>query len=335
VKKNSIEKGMVLMTVLWIVLIISFISFALAAAVRTELQAAANSFDSERALFMAKGAAEAVFYRLQLDNPKSLPDSPIKRNGDDYVVTLESGEARVKTETDGARIDLNGADEKVLASLFSALGVDSSLRDSVVDSILDWRDPDDVRRPNGAEVGDYGGAISSGLKRLPYNAPFGGMQELLLVKNMTPEIYFARAVFDAGTNQHRKVAGLQDLATVGSGRLAVDVNSASADVLAALPGISRDVASHIVSERQQKPFKDKNDIAGRLSELKDTQASMYLTAEPGYPNLLISTATVQPSGTSKTVKLHIRADRQKKVLTYIPYPMVKDTVTLKLGGWEY
>ena len=54
------QRGMVLMAVLWIVLVVAFISFALAAAVRSELAAAGNSFDSERALFMAKSAAEVT-----------------------------------------------------------------------------------------------------------------------------------------------------------------------------------------------------------------------------------------------------------------------------------
>ena len=55
------EGGMVLMTVLWIILIIAFISLTLAASVRVEVAAAQNSFDSERAFFMAKSAAEVLF----------------------------------------------------------------------------------------------------------------------------------------------------------------------------------------------------------------------------------------------------------------------------------
>src|SRR5689334_21035531 len=71
--------GMVLMTVLWIVLVISFISFALAAAVRVELNSTGNSFDSERAIFMGKGAAEAVLQELK--DPKVFPKSPMQEEG--------------------------------------------------------------------------------------------------------------------------------------------------------------------------------------------------------------------------------------------------------------
>ena len=63
------------MSVLWIVLVVAFISFALAAAVRSELAAAGNSFDSERALFMAKSAAEVLFQKLQ--NPETFSEIPV------------------------------------------------------------------------------------------------------------------------------------------------------------------------------------------------------------------------------------------------------------------
>src|SRR5207248_8592200 len=71
------NRGLVLMSVLWVVLVVSFVSFALAAAVRAELASAGNSFDSERALYMARSAAEVIFLNLQ--KPDTLRDSPIKQ----------------------------------------------------------------------------------------------------------------------------------------------------------------------------------------------------------------------------------------------------------------
>src|SRR2546427_12820110 len=87
------ERGMVLMTVLWVLLVISFIAFALAAAVRVELNAAGNSFDSERATYLAKGAAEAVLQKLT--DPKTFPESPMHEESGSYVFQFESGEVRV------------------------------------------------------------------------------------------------------------------------------------------------------------------------------------------------------------------------------------------------
>jgi general secretion pathway protein K len=319
---------MVLMTVLWILLVISFISFALAAAVRVELAAAGDSFDSERAIYLAKGAAEAVYQKLA--NPKTFPQSPMREEAGLYVFQFESGEVRVKAESDGARVDLNGADEKILGSMFDSLGVEPSTRDALVDSILDWRDSDDIPRANGAEVNDYVDVLQ-GRKSLPGNAPFTSLQELLLVKHMTPEIYFGRISFDANTNQHRKIMGLREIATVGSGRNRIDANTASAEVLSALPTMSPDLAASIVAAR---PFKNQDDLFGRVPALSAAPAHDYITVDGGFPNVLVSTATVQPSGTSKTVRLRLRTERGRTVISQNPYLFIY-TPVLKFGTWEY
>ena len=327
----SAHTGMVLMTVLWIVLVISFIAFTLAAAVRVEMLSAGNSFDSQRAIFMAKGAAETVLQKLTDAN--KFPPSPMREEAGMYIFDFDSGEVRIKEEFDNSRIDLNGADEKLLRSMFDSLGIDPSIRDGLVDSILDWRDLDDVPRPNGAEVDDYAGAFDP-VKRLPFNGPFKNAQEVMLVKHMTPDIYFGRVSFDANSNQHHKILGLRDVATVGSGGHSVDVNTAAVEVFMALPGIKEDMAAKILAAREQKPFVDQPDLIGRIPELKESAGYEYLTTVKGVPNVLIATATVRPSGTSKTVRLLLRPEREKKIITYDPLIYI-DTPVVKFGSWEY
>ena len=321
---------MILLTVLWIVLVISFISFALAAAVRVELNAAGNSFDAERALFLARGGAEAAF--LKISDIKITPQSPKLQVAADYAFQFDSGEVHVKAHSDSSQIDINGADEKLLGAMFDSMGVDPGKRDALVDSILDWRDPDDVARPNGAETGSYGGSFAGG-KSLPANAPFNNMQEVMLVKNMTPDIYFGRIRFDSQSNKHQKVLGLRDIATVGSGSTGIDVNTAPVEVLTAL-GVPSGMAANIAAERQMKPFADMNDCFSRVPDLANTPGHEYLTTVPGLPNVLISTATVRPSGTQKTVRLHLRSERVRKIIMYEPLVYI-DTPVVKFGWWEY
>src|ERR1051326_5589659 len=323
--------GMVLMTVLWIVLVISFISFALAAAVRVELNSTGNSFDSERAIVLAKGAAETVLQKLK--DSKAFPQSPMREEQGSYIIKFDSGEVVVKVETDSSRIDLNGADEKVMGAMFASMGIDPATSDALVDSILDWRDTDDVARPNGAEINDYGSSPVGG-KKLPGNAPFSDMQELMLVKHMTPEIYCGGVTFDPNTNRNQKTIGLRDVATVGSGSNLIDVNTAPFEVLAALPGLDRTVAASIVAEREKKPFADAKDLSGRVPDLNNSPAHGYLTTTAGVPNLLIARATVQPSGISRTVRLRLRTERGKKIITHDPLVYV-DTPVAKFGAWEY
>ena len=191
------NRGMVLMSVLWILVVVAFISFALAAAVRVEVTAAENSFDSERAVFMAKSAASAILQNLQ--TPGILADSPVREEHDTYIFPFDSGEARVRLESDSGLVDVNAASDKLLASLFDSIGVPEQVRNELVDSILDWRDIDDVPRLYGAEVDDYG-QVFLGPDRLPRNAPFQRVSELLHVKHMTPDIYNGRIEFDTAAN---------------------------------------------------------------------------------------------------------------------------------------
>jgi type II secretory pathway component PulK len=319
------------MTVLWIVLIIAFISFSLAAAARVEVTATQNTFDAERAFFMAKGTAEVVFQSLQ--KPETLDKSPVHEEKGVYTFPFDSGQARVELESSGGFIDINSANDKLLASMFDSLGVDNLLRNELVDSILDWRDADDVPRPYGAEISEYGKA-PTGSEQLPRNGGFEGVEELLLVKHMPPQIFYGQVQFDATTNTHRKVPGVRDLITVNSRQVGIDVNGASVDVLAAVPGIAPSLAEAIVAERSREPFKNPEDLAKRIPELQDNEASKYLSTEKGPATSLVSIATIQPSGISRTVRLNFTRERKKQILLLVPF-FYKDVEVIKVGRWEY
>ena len=272
------NRGMVLITVLWIVLVIAFISFSLAAAARIELTASENSFDSDRAFFMARSAAEAMFRDLQ--QPGSLAGSPVVQEEGAWVFPFESGEARVRYESNANLIDINAAPDELLASMFDSLGIDQTLRNQLVDCILDWRDIDDVPSLNGAELNDYGQVII-GEQRLPRNGPFESLDELLLVRHMTPEIFYGRVEFNQTTRKYQHIPGVRDLVTLSSGITQINVNNASTDVLAALPKITAGSVGKIVAERSRKQFTNTDDLLMRVPDLSNSPAAKYLTTDLG------------------------------------------------------
>jgi general secretion pathway protein K len=325
------NRGMVLVTVLWVVVVISFIALSLSAAVRVEMRAMENSFDSERAFFMAKSAAEVVFQDVL--KPGLLNGSQVRQEEQVYVVPFDSGEARVQLESEGGRIDINGASDKLLLSLLASLGVENSQRKQIAESILDWRDTDDVPMQDGAETNDYGQVIE-GKRRLPANAAFERLDELMLVKYMTPEIFFGRIEFDEILGTYRRTRGLRELITLGSDRAQVNVNEALADVLKGLPGMSADMVEKIVLERERKPFDNVQDLVGRVPELQYNESMDYLNTSAVPPTGLVSVATVMPSGASRTVRLDFRRERQKKILVVSPL-IYKDIEIISFGGWRY
>ncbi len=75
-----------------------------------------------------------------------------------------------------------------LEQTFEMMGVDVSLIPYLVDGIIDWRDQDDAVGVNGAESEYY-----EPLGYLAKNGPIDDLRELLLIKNITPEMYWGNA----------------------------------------------------------------------------------------------------------------------------------------------
>jgi type II secretory pathway component PulK len=121
---------------------------------------------------------------------------------------------------EGARLNLNRATREVLDRLFQEAGVEKTVRDEIVDSIQDWRDPNEEHRLNGAESDYYLGLA------VPYrskNADFDSVDELLQVRGVTRALLYGRP----------EAPGLAENLTVfGTG--GVNVNTASPAVLRAL-----------------------------------------------------------------------------------------------------
>src|SRR5206468_3086849 len=204
-----------------------------------------------------------------------------------------------------------------LASMFDSLGVDQILRNQLVDCILDWRDIDDIPSLNGAEINDYGQVII-GDRRLPRNGPFQSLDELLLVKHMTPEIFYGRVEFDQATRNYRRIPGVRDLITLSSGIKQINVNNASKAVLAALPKITAGSVEKIVAERSLNQFKNTDDLLTRVPELPNTPASPYLTTDLGDQTGIVSVASIRSSGASRTVHLDFARERKKQIILYDP-----------------
>ena len=144
---------------------------------------------------------------------------------DSVVHYWDEGDAHVAANAidESGKIDLNSASDALLKGLFqSAGGLDVDAAQRIVDVIDDWKDADDLRRPNGAEAPDYKAA---GLSYTPANAPFESVAELQRVLGMTPSVY----------------AAVADNLTVFSKSPGVNPAFASRSVLLAVPGATAEV----------------------------------------------------------------------------------------------
>ena len=324
------NRGVILLSVLWIVLILSVTSLSLATAARTQMFATGNDFDSARAFFMARGAAETMFYRMEQDGDV-LSGSPVERDGNEWIFPLETGEVRVRLETGRSRIDINRASDELLVSMFDSLDVETETRNRLVDSILDWRDADDLPNVYGAEIFDYDQMEG---RRLPANGSFGSVDELLLVNGMTTDLFFGRLVQAAGGG-YRRIRGVQDLITVRSGMGAVNPNEASVEVLTALPQVSRELAEQIVELRNEEWFEGVPDLVARIPSMNGSDALAFMNFDGGVAAAIVARAEVRPSGVSRTVRIVLRQESRLETLSYVP-PLIHRVVQYTvLDRWQY
>jgi general secretion pathway protein K len=174
-------------------------------------------------------------------------------------VHLGSGSFTWKIEDLESKININSANEAILQQAFTLMGMDAGDMTPTINSILDWIDPDDNERVQGAESRYYQSLDP------PYfakNGPIDDMSELLLIRGITPDMYWGAASTNhtpaAFQTKDRRFglqqpdvpafsSGLVDLFTpIGGSRL--NINTASADVFQAL-GINPIAAQAIVAGR--------------------------------------------------------------------------------------
>ena len=178
------SRGLALVSVLWVLTLLSLIAASFTNTTRTEVNLARNEAESARAEAMADAGVNAAILGLLTNNPQR----EWRVDGTVYAWRFENGELRANAWDEGGKIDLNVGSEAILRSLFEAVGVDSDKAAALVDAIVDFRDPNDLRQLNGAEDRDYRDA------GLPYgakDAPFETIDELRQVLGMTPALFDA------------------------------------------------------------------------------------------------------------------------------------------------
>ena len=207
------QAGIALVSVLWIVALLSVVATSLASSVRTETRLVANTGRMLQAQFAVESGVELA--ALNLMYPQSV-QWPV--DGSIHSVAIGEADVRIATTNVTGKVDINAAPMPLIRGLLVAAGADADTADLLADAIMDWRDRDDMRHLNGAEDTDY---RIAGLPWGAKDAPFDSVEELRLVLGMTDALY----------------ASMKDSVTVFSGQSGVNLQHASAQVVAAMAGL--------------------------------------------------------------------------------------------------
>ncbi|MGH8488750.1 MAG: general secretion pathway protein GspK [Gammaproteobacteria bacterium] len=182
IQAPAMEQGLALVIVLWVVALLSIVAASLAFSMRTETTLAHDLV----AQAQARALAEAGVYRgiLELYNPDRL--RRWRGDGSPHRVRLAGVPITVSLQDEAGKIDLNSAQRGLLDALLRTSGIEDERRDALLDAIEDWRDPDTLRRLNGAEDQEYEAAGRTyGAK----DATFNTVEELQQVLGVTARLY--------------------------------------------------------------------------------------------------------------------------------------------------
>ncbi len=251
------ERGGALLAVLWLSAALAAIAFSLAAMVRSETERASVELDGARAQYLARGAVERAMLYMQWA-PFYGAAEGISPYFNPWTTELHfsfpSGEAIVEALPESSKLNVNQASAEELVRLMTALGAPLEQAAEAAQAIVDWRS---APRGGGLTGFDryYLSLTPSFQSR---HASFQEVEELLLVKGITTDLFYGSVRYDAD-GQPSWSPGLRDCLSVRAPAALIDVNTAPPPVLAAA-GLSARAIETIVAARRARPLRSVQDI---------------------------------------------------------------------------
>lgn len=226
------QAGMALIVVLWLLVVMTIMALTLSQTVRTEVMLTSHYHNQAKATALA----EAGIWRastLVLNRAIAASyGTEVSLAGSVYKLESDIGELHISLQSCSGLIDLNRAPPELIKSLLLNNIPSTDTVDIILDSLLDWRDEDDLRRLNGAESDDY---RAQGVPYGPKNGLMNSVSELARVNGVSPAIYDALAPW----------------LTIYSGQPRVNINNAPAGVIRALPAINNAILQALSGTNKQ------------------------------------------------------------------------------------
>src|SRR5262249_18949410 len=196
------DRGFALVAVLLVLGLLGLVGAEFAYSMRLEAMAARSYKEGIVAAHLAEAAVEQAIREIVADSAFVVVDDQgvLTFHGRDGRALTRLPRTRVPLGTMGAfsyrisdeeaRLNLNTSPPDRFDHLLQGLGVTKGDRDTINDSLQDWRDANDDHRLNGAESDDY--YLKLPIPYRAHNANLESVSELLQIKGVKPEIYYGR-----------------------------------------------------------------------------------------------------------------------------------------------
>jgi general secretion pathway protein K len=242
-------RGSALLAVLWLSVALSAIALTVASTVRGEVDRATTASDDTRAYFLAQSAIQRAI--LYIEWGRNYGNGSYYQPGmGPLQFHFPTGDVTVDVAPESSKLNLNYAQPADLFRLLVALNVPPDRAQVIAEAIFDWRTPAPGGQPTPLDT-FY---LQQNPSFMAPHTSFQEIEELLLVRGMTPDIFYGTWDRDDSVQPSRLVqrAGLRDCVSVYSNGT-LDVNTTPLPVLIA-SGIAPDAAAAIVQQRTLQPF---------------------------------------------------------------------------------
>jgi general secretion pathway protein K len=246
--------GFIVVTVLWILAALATLAAIYAVYLNVTAVGLVEYDDRLQAQELAVAGVELAVFQITA-NPK---DQPARGQFD---FRLGNASIAVEFRSENGRVDLNFAPKELLTRLFMASGAERANAERYADRIIGWRTPRGTARSD-EEASLY---REAGRPYGPRGGPFQHISEVGLIVGVPP------GMIDSA---------LPNL-TVYSGQPEINALSASADVLAALPGLT--------SERIQTLLSQRATVSQDIVNAQLGVAAQFVTFLPGRANRILVT----------------------------------------------
>jgi general secretion pathway protein K len=316
-KTPTTNRGAALLAVLWLAAALSAIAFTLANTVRGEIERSSTDADGLKAYYLAEGAIDRMLVYIELGPAFVGPDGkPRFQQGITRVLRLDfpTGVVRAEYIPENSKLNVNFATPPELTTLLLALGVNPNQVPAIVGGILDWR----AGTPGGSfsEFDQYYLSLTPSFRAR--HASLQEIEELLLVRGITPDLFYGSYTRDAD-GRLIPHAGLRDCLSVYGSLGVLDVNNVTPEVMVAI-GVTPDTAAAITALRKVAPITNAAQLApfnnggkgmARLGMTNGSIVTLRATAQLRLPNGQLSdlhrtvSAMVKLLGTDWNPPFHI------------------------------
>lgn len=264
------QRGTALLLVLWVTVLLAALLVGVAAASRSQSQAALYGAERVRAELAAEAGLAHAVAGLRAPDLRSqwVPD------GRPYGFEFDGAKVTVRVVDVSGLVDLNASPVDLLGDLFQAAGADRARADRLANTMEEWRgDAPVAQGPRRAGATHPGG-------------PFRAIEQLARLPGMTVDLF----------------ARVEDAVTVFSGRNFPDASYAPPLSLAALQGMREGQARALVEARRARPAQR---VAGNGRAFGAVANGPLVAGYGGVVERVFSTATM-PDGTRAGLDVTIR-----------------------------